>query len=111
LLSRLHRRADALDGICLRAWGHPNDYSVRQELLNALEWDRSLHPEHARPSIRERFKQVHDHSADLSNRLQSSADNPADVAHVISLSAQSLRRSLATLMHVLETRHAEPRTD
>jgi len=111
LLSRLHRRAETLDGICLRAWGHPNDYLVRQELLNALEWDRSLHPEHARPSIRERFKQVHDHSVDLSNRIRASANDRDGVAQAIAHGAQNLRRSLAALMHALEARHAAPPPD
>jgi hypothetical protein len=69
LLSRLHRRAEALDEACLRAWGHPHDHAIQQELLNALELDGSLHPEHARPIIRDLFKQVHDHSIDLSNRI------------------------------------------
>ena len=107
LLSRLHRKAEALDGACLRAWGHPHDHAIRQELLSALEWDHSLHPEQARPLIRDLFKQVHDHSVDLSNRIRSSADNPDGVAHAITHGAQSLRRSLAALKHVLETRHAE----
>jgi hypothetical protein len=76
-LSKLHRRAEALDEACLRAWGHPHDHAIQQELLNALELDDSLHPEHARPLIRDLFKQVHDHSIDLSNRIRSGADNPA----------------------------------
>jgi hypothetical protein len=51
LLSRLHRRAEALDEACLRAWGHPHDPAIQQELLNALELDGSLYPEHARPHL------------------------------------------------------------
>ena len=111
MLSRLHRRAEALDGICLRAWGHPHDHAIRQELLSALEWDSSLRPDHARPVIRDLFTQVHDHSVDLLHRIRASADNPDGVAHAISHGAQSLRRSLAALMHVLATRHAQPRPD
>ena len=104
LLSRLHRKAEALDSACLRAWGHPHDPAIRQELLDALEWDSSLHPEHARSSIRNLFKQVHDHSVSLSNRIRSGADNPDSVAHVISHGAQSLRQNLAMLMQVLAAR-------
>jgi hypothetical protein len=110
LLSRLHRRAEALDEACLRAWGHPHDHAIRQELLNALELDGSLHPEHARPLIRQLFRQVHDHSIDLSKRLRASADNPDGVAHLISHGIPSLRRSLAALVQVLATRHGERRT-
>ena len=40
MLSRLHRKAEALDSACLRALGHPHDHAVRQELLSALEWAR-----------------------------------------------------------------------
>jgi hypothetical protein len=36
---RFHGRAEALDDACLRAWGHPHDRAIRQELLSALEWD------------------------------------------------------------------------
>jgi len=110
LLSRLHRRAEALDEACLRAWGHPHDHAVRQELLSALELDGSLHPEHARPLIRDRFRQVHDHAIDLSKRLRASADNPDGVAHLISHGIPSLRRSLAALVQVLAARHSEQRT-
>ena len=39
-------RAEALDDACLRAWGHPNDRAIRQELLSALERDDSVHPDH-----------------------------------------------------------------
>jgi hypothetical protein len=111
LLSRLHRRAEALDEACLRAWGHPHDHAIRQELLNALELDGSLQPEHARPVIRDRFKQVRDHAIDLSNRIRASADNPDGVAHLISQGIPSLRRSLAALVQVLAARHGEPRTN
>jgi len=107
LLSRLHRRAEALDEACLRAWGHPHDHAIRQELLSALELDGSLHPAHARPLIR----QVHDHSIDLSNRIRASADNPDGVAHLISHGIPSLRRSLAALVQVLAARHSEQRVN
>ena len=107
MLSRLHRRAEALDGACLRAWGHPHDHAIRQELLHALEWDASLRPEHARPVIRTLFEQVHDLSVDLSRRIRSSADNPDSVAHVIAQGTQSLRSTLTTLVQVLQARHAE----
>jgi len=111
LLSRLHRRAEALDEACLRAWGHPHDHAIRQELLSALEWDGSLRPDHARPAIRDHFKQVQDNSVDLSNRLRSSANSPDGAAHVIAQGAQNLRRSLAALIQVLASRHREPRKD
>jgi hypothetical protein len=104
LLSRLHRKAEALDAACLRAWGHPHDPAIRQELLDALEWDSSLHPEHAHSLIRALFRQVHDHSVSLSNRIRSGADNPDSVAHLISHGTQSLRQNLAMLMQVLAAR-------
>ena len=85
LLSRLHRKAEALDAACLRALGHPHDHAVRQELLSALEWDASYHPEHARPQIRNLFKEVHDHSVVLSQHVQSGA------SHLASDSIASLR--------------------
>jgi hypothetical protein len=110
LLSRLHRRAEALDEACLRAWGHPHDHAIRQELLSALEVDGSLYPEHARSLIRDLFKQVHDHSIDLSHRIRSGADNPDDAAHRIAHGIQSLRQSLAALLQVLAARHSEART-
>jgi hypothetical protein len=110
LLSRLYRKAEALDGACLRAWGHPQDYAVRQELLEALEWDSSLHPEHARPLIRELFAHVHEGSINLAIRIRASADNPT-VVHLIVQGVQPLRRSLAVLIQVLEARDANPRTD
>ena len=102
LLSRLHRKAEALDSACLRALGHPHDHAVRQELLSALEWDASYHPEHARTQIRSLFKEVHDHSAALSQHIQSGA------GHLASDSIAGLRRSLGSLTHVLATRHKEP---
>jgi lysyl-tRNA synthetase class I len=99
LLSRLHRRAEALDAACLRALGHPHDHGIRQELLSALEWSASYHPEHARPAIRSMFREVHDHSADLSQHIQSGT------SHLVSGSIASLRKSLASLTHVLAKRH------
>jgi hypothetical protein len=111
MLSRLHRRAEALDSVCLRAWGHPHDYAVRQELLSALEWDHSLNPEHAHPVIRDLFKQVHDRSIDLSKRIHSSADSPDGVVHAITEGAHGLRLSLAALIQVLKTRHGEAHKD
>ncbi len=105
MLSRLCRKAEALDGACLRAWGYPNDHTSREELLSALEWDSSFRPEHARPLIRDLFEQVHDHSVDLSNRVRSSAANSDGVAHIVH-GVQSLRRSLAALVKVLKA----PRT-
>jgi len=105
LLSRLHRRAEALDAACLRALGHPHDHGIRQELLSALEWDASCQPEHARSAIRSLFKEVHDHSADLSKHVQSGT------SHLVSDSITSLRKSLGSLTHVLATRHDEPPKD
>jgi len=110
LLSRLYRRAEALDGACLRAWGHPRDHAVREELLSALEWDGALRPDHARPVIRELFVEVHDHSVDLSLRIRTSADNPESAARQISLGVHGLRQRLSTLMKVLEARRREPGT-
>ena len=105
LLSRLHRKAEALDAACLRALGHPHDHAVRQELLSALEWDASYHPEHARPQIRNLFKEVHDHSLVLSRHIQSGA------SHLAADSIAGLRKSLGSLTHVLATRHKAPPKD
>ena len=102
MLSRLHRKAEALDQACLRAQGHPHDYALRQELLSALEWDDSLQPNHARDAIRSLFEQVHDQSVALANLLRSS---PEAVAQVI----PNVRQSLAALMQVLASRHTQPR--
>jgi hypothetical protein len=107
LLSRLHRKVEALDEACLLAWGHPHDHAIREELLSALELDESLHPAHARPVIRDLFKQVRDHSVDLSHRIRSSAENPDAVAHLITQGIQSL----AALLQVLAARHTEPRAN
>jgi hypothetical protein len=110
LLSRLYRKAEALDGACLRAWGHPDDYAVRQELLEALEWDSSVHPEHARPLVRELFAQVHTGSVELAIRIRSSAGSPA-VVEVILHHVQPLRQRLTSLMQVLEARRTDARTE
>jgi hypothetical protein len=93
LLSRLHRRAEALDEACLRAWGHSHDHAIQQELLNALERDGSLYP------------------IDRSNRIRSAAGNPDGAAHPMFQGVQSLRRRLAALVQGLAARHSEPRTD
>jgi hypothetical protein len=98
----LHRKAEALDSACLRALGHPHDHAIRQELLSALEWDRFDHPEHARPAIRDLFKEVRDHSAVLSQHIQSGA------SHLASDSITTLRKSLGSLTHILATRRDEP---
>lgn len=103
MLSRLHRKAEALDAACLRAWGHPDDPAVRQELLSALEWDSSFRPDHARPAIRVLFAEMRDHSSGLAQRLQGAADNDG-VAHTFIDGILVLRRSLAVLIQVLETR-------
>ena len=105
MLSRLHRKAETLDAACLRALGHPHDHAVRQELLSALEWETSLHPEHARPVIRDLFSQVHDHSTELAKRIQSAAGASDAGFHPIAHGIESLRHRLAALKHVLAARH------
>ena len=52
--------------------------------------------------IRSLFKEVHDHSVDLSLHVRSGA------SHLASDSIAGLRRSLGSLTHVLATRHKEP---
>lgn len=108
LLSRLHRKAEALDAACLRALGHPYDHAVRQELLSALEWEASLHPEHARPVIRDLFSQVRGRSIELAKRIHSSAEASDGGFHPIAHSIESLRHSLAALRQVLVRRHNNP---
>ena len=102
MLSRLHRKAEALDRACLRAQGHPHDDAIREELLSAQEWEDSLRPDHARPAIRETFSEVREQSAAVAVVLQTS---PA-AAPVAAL--PRLRRSLAALLQVLAARHAPP---
>ncbi len=111
LLSRLYRKVEALDGACLRAWGHPGDPAIRQELLSALEWDSSFHPVHAQPAIRELFVEVRDHSTDLAIRLRSDGNTPEGATRLIVQGVEGLRRNLAALMRVLEARRPRSPTD
>ena len=110
MLSRLHRKAETLDQACLRATGHPNDYAIRQELLSALEWDASLHPEHARPVIRNLFQEVYDHSTALLNRLRSADQSDGGLAPAIA-EIHTLRERLAKLGQVLTAWKSESRAD
>ena len=110
MLSRLYRKAEALDQACLRAAGHPNDYAIRQELLSALEWDASLHPEHARPVIRNLLQEVYDHSTALLNRLRSADESDGGPAPPIA-EIYTLRERLAKLGQVLAVWKSEPRAD
>jgi hypothetical protein len=105
LLSRLHRKAEALDQACLRVQGHPHDYAIRQELLSALEWEDSLHPEHARPLIRDLFKQVRSQSTELSRRIGQN-DLQASVLPIADI--RGLRQRLTRLLQVLAVRHSQP---
>jgi hypothetical protein len=107
LLSRLHRKAEALDAACLRAWGHPHDHAIRQELLSALEWDSSFQPDHARPIIRHLFAEVHGHSVALVTDIQSNGDNLESLGHRLVDGVQGLRRSLGALVEALEARRVE----
>ena len=109
MLSRLYRKAEALDDACLRAWGHPRDHSVREELLSALEWDSALHPEHARPKIRELFVEIHDQSVDLQIRLRASSDTAEGLQAALAQEIQGLRQRLSDLMQVLDARRGESR--
>jgi hypothetical protein len=97
LLSRLHRKAEALDEACLRLQFHPHDHAIRQELLSALEWEAALEPAHA-PVILDLFREVKDHSAQLSQQIAAPAAPPVS-------DIERLRRSLAKLLHVLANRH------
>jgi hypothetical protein len=98
----LHRKAETLDAACLRALGHPHDHAVRQELLSALEWDRSDDPDHARSAIRSLFKDVRDHSAVLSWHIR------WDASHLMCDSIATLRKRVGSLTHKLATRDDEP---
>lgn len=111
MLSRLHRRAEALDSACLRALGHPKDPAVRQELLSALEWEESLAPLHARSAIRETFQAVVDHSIELAHHLRHGADAGPEGAPPPLSRIESLRASLSRLTHTLATRHEKPPKD
>ena len=108
MLSRLHRRAEALDSACLRALGHPDDPAIRQELLSALEWEDACNPAHARSVIRATFQSVVDHSADLAHHLRTA---PADGAAPVVSRIEKLRASLAHLTHILAHRHETPPKD
>ena len=112
MLSRLHRRVEALDSACLRALGHPHDPAVRDELLSALEWEDSCDPAHAHSIIRDTFKTVLDHSMDLAHHLRPGAAEtaPDPVAPVVPR-IEKLRASLARMAHVLATRHEPPPKD
>lgn len=105
MLSRLHRRVEALDSACLRALGHPHDHALRNELLSALEWEDSCDPHHARSIIRDTFKSVVDHSMDLAHHLRPGAPAAADPAAPVVPRIEKLRASLARLAHLLDTRH------
>lgn len=108
MLSRLQRKAEALDQACLRALGHPHDHSIQEELLSALEWDASLHPEHAHPIIRDLFKQIHDRSNELWHRIQSAAASAYRPDLRID-EINSLRQRLEQLRVVLEARKDKDR--
>jgi hypothetical protein len=102
MLSRLYRNAQALDGACLRAWGFPSDHAIREELLSALEWDKSLQLDHVRPSIRLLYVQAQTQSMDLSDHLRSAAGNPNPFSpHLV----VGLRETLRALMRLLEATH------
>ena len=75
-------------------------------MLSALEWENTDHPEHARPAIRDRFKDVYGHSVALSQHIQSGNEST-----LVSDSIEGLRKSLGALTHALATRHKEPPKD
>ena len=104
--NRLYGR-EALGDACLRAWGHPDDYAIRQEILSALESDDGLRSEHAGLLLRNQMKQVQGHTASLPNDIRSDADH-RDAAASIYHGIQSLRRSLAALVLDLAARRREP---
>ena len=111
MLSRLHRRVEALDSACLRALGHPHDHGIRQELLSALEWEDSCDPSHARSAIRETFQSVVDHSKELAHYLHPASPVAADPAAPVVPRIEKLRASLARMAHVLASRHETPPKD
>jgi hypothetical protein len=98
MLSRLYRRAESLNEACLRAWGFPTDHSVRQELMDALEWEGSLYPGHARESVRHLFDQVQEASRELADRLR---ESPGSSETLQPAEIQKLRERLGVLMQVL----------
>ncbi len=100
MLSRLYRKAEALDQACLRAQGHPSDYALRQELLAALEWEEALHPEHA-PTILVVVEEVRVQLGELSSAIgQRGPDGTAEAMAEI----KALRKQLAKLLDVLQAR-------
>ena len=111
MLSRLHRRVEALDSVCLRALGHPHDHGIRQELLSALEWEDSCDPAHARSAIRDTFKSVVDHSIELAHHLKPGSEAAADPAAPVVPRIEKLRASLARMTHALAARHETPPKD
>lgn len=111
MLSRLHRRVEALDSACLRALGHPHDHGIRQELLSALEWEDSCDPAHARSAIRDTFRSVVEHSKDLAHHLHPAAAGSADPTAPVVPRIEKLRASLARMAHVLAARHETPPKD
>lgn len=106
--NRLYGKAEALGDACLRAWGHPDDYAIRQEILSALESDDGLRSEHASLLLGSQMKQVQGHAASLSNDIRSDADHRDAAASTIYLGIQTLRRSLAALVLDLAARRREP---
>ena len=103
MLSRLHRKTEALDAACLRALGHPSDHAVRHELLSALEWDATLHPEHAHHHLRDVYEQVQEQCLALSRRLRADLDGAASPPRRTA-EIDHLRQRLADLSRVIEAR-------
>jgi hypothetical protein len=106
--NRLRERAEALDDACLRAWGHPDDYAIRQEILSALEWDDGFRAEQAGLLLRRQMKQVQGHAAGLSDGIRPGADHRYVAAHALYHGIQSFRRSLVALVHDLAVGRREP---
>jgi hypothetical protein len=106
--NRFHERAEALDDACLRAWGHPDDYAIRQEILSALEWDDGFRAEQAGLLLRKQMKQVQGHAAVLSDGSRPGADHRDAAAHSLYQGIRSFRRSLVALVHDLAARRREP---
>lgn len=106
--NRLHERAEALDDACLRAWGHPDDYAIRQEILSALESDDGCRADHAGLLLRKQMKQVQGHSAGLSNDSRSRVDHRDVASRSLYHGILSFHRSLVALMQDLAVRRREP---